>query len=492
MGKIFETKINRFDGGKSKDLRTVRENEFSVATHFDVFSTPHKMLPNRGLEAEENVPVSSKGDALIQKFLYINNAFFGLGQISSGDAKTQVYEKSAGGSNFLDHNWVKATGGAASTGGAETKAVFFGYKNRIYGFNNSGVWEYDTVGNSFSDSDVSNIGSQTNVAQPVHHSADDIAYFFADNEVHSLNDTTWSASADLTLPSNLRIVSCDSLGNYLAIGCTPTDTYGGEATIYLWDRDSSLTTISEKIGLEQDELIHIATLENLLMSVSRISDSIAGGGIAQLVIRQGGGIINKIKCKDVSFSGNKVVYDNKLYFVMRLLDLNNEVQQGIWSVDVVGRLNLEVIDEDVVTNTAPPPYNGIYRTSNIWWIAHSNDGSIDRTVDTASYLNTSIYESQIFATENSSLKKDLLGVTVNTTPLLTAGQIVLQYRINQNIGGSWTTIFTEGTDNSISFSAVNDLPKDYKEIQFRIESTGGAEITGLTFKEEVTGKRNYA
>ena len=38
---------------------------------------------------------------------------------------------------------------------------------------------------------------------------------------------------------------------------------------------------------------------------------------------------------------------------------------------------------------------------------------------------------------------------------------------------------------------VDALPKDYKEIQFQIISTGGAEITGLSFNEEITGKRPY-
>ena len=70
--------------------------------------------------------------------------------------------------------------------------------------------------------------------------------------------------------------------------------------------------------------------------------------------------------------------------------------------------------------------------------------------------------------------------------------MVLQYATDEDITtGSFTTIFTNTTDNSISQSNVDSLPKEYKEIQFRIESTGNAEITGLTFKEEVTGKRNY-
>ena len=82
-----------------------------------------------------------------------------------------------------------------------------------------------------------------------------------------------------------------------------------------------------------------------------------------------------------------------------------------------------------------------------------------------------------------------MGITVTTEPLPTAGQVVLKFKKDEET--SFTTIFTEATNDSISFSAVTSLPKDYKEIQFRIESTGGAEITGFTFKEELTGKRNY-
>ena len=117
---------------------------------------------------------------------------------------------------------------------------------------------------------------------------------------------------------------------------------------------------------------------------------------------------------------------------------------------------------------------------------------MDRTNDQSSFTETSVFASQIFGTQSPSLKKDLLGITVTTAPLPTAGQIVLKYAVDENIAtDTFTTIFTETTNDSISFSAINSLPKEYKEIQFRIESTGGAVITGLTFKEEVTGKRNY-
>jgi len=82
-----------------------------------------------------------------------------------------------------------------------------------------------------------------------------------------------------------------------------------------------------------------------------------------------------------------------------------------------------------------------------------------------------------------------------TEALPTNGQIVLKYRKDKDlVDGAWTTIFTEATDDSIEFDAINisgaTLP-EYKEIQFRIESTGGAVITGLKWKAEIIDKQKY-
>ena len=122
---------------------------------------------------------------------------------------------------------------------------------------------------------------------------------------------------------------------------------------------------------------------------------------------------------------------------------------------------------------------------------------------TTGFSHNSVYETKTFNGEqhgyDATYYKDLVEVSVMTEYMPTAGQITLAYQINQNIGtSSWTTIFTNSTDNSISHTANNvesggtALPKDYKEIAFRILSTGGAEVTGLSFREEVKEKRYVA
>jgi len=76
--------------------------------------------------------------------------------------------------------------------------------------------------------------------------------------------------------------------------------------------------------------------------------------------------------------------------------------------------------------------------------------------------------------------------------LPTAGQVVMKYRVNNET--SYTTIFTDTTDNDITHSAVNiessgaTLPQ-FRELQLRVESTGNAEITGISLKwEEIDSK----
>jgi len=133
---------------------------------------------------------------------------------------------------------------------------------------------------------------------------------------------------------------------------------------------------------------------------------------------------------------------------------------------------------------------GIYRIGNYWFIAHSNDGSINRTANSTSYTHTSAYQSQRFIFGDPSITKKLVGVVVTSAPQPSAGQVVVKYRKDEET--AWTTIFTSTTDNAIFHGSLTDangktLPQ-FREIQFRIESTGGTEITSLKFKADTLTK----
>ena len=72
-----------------------------------------------------------------------------------------------------------------------------------------------------------------------------------------------------------------------------------------------------------------------------------------------------------------------------------------------------------------------------------------------------------------------------TEAMPTAGQIVLSYKADGET--SYTTIFTNTTDDDVYHEAVNiessglTLP-EFREISFRIASTGNVVVKGLKFR----------
>lgn len=84
------------------------------------------------------------------------------------------------------------------------------------------------------------------------------------------------------------------------------------------------------------------------------------------------------------------------------------------------------------------------------------------------------------------------GITAGTTYyVISTGLATNTFQFSATSGGS--AVNTSGSQSGThTVNASFPLPKDYKEIQFRITSTGAnAEITGFSFKERIEGKRSY-
>jgi len=491
MGKRHTVKIDRFDGGISNDLRTNDHTKFAITEHFDTHTYHLRLKPYRSHEADEQSKTP-----LIRKFVAGERT-------ASGTPVLWGLGESSGKPALVFHNITPETPGwstpadNAAANNVNFNFVFY-YSNQVFGMQTNGdLFSYDTVNATMTDQDQ-DFSAFTTFAEPVHHPADDRAYFFTDNVVHKLNNTTWSLSV-LTLPTNQRIVDATPYGNYLAIACTPkgNSTYARSNIVYLWDRDSSLTTISNKIDFGRGTLKYIAELDGRLIAVvDKWVNSPEDADRAELVVlgatsaSNSATVLNRIpsigSTNVISSLKSKVVEDNILYFPFRLTNgIVSSVRDGIYSVNSRGAITLEVVEEDLTDDDAV--IDGISRLAGFWFIAHDADGSVERTDDNSNYTYTSIYESLIFDNGDVSINKKLLGVTVTTVPLPTAGQIVLQYRVNEE--SSWTTIFTNATDNSVRHSAVNIESSgvnfnEYNEVQFRIQSTGNAEITSLKFESE--------
>lgn len=486
------TKITNFNGGKSRDIRQNSFNSFNMSKHFDIFSKPKRLIPYPKTEADELVAGTPK-DGDIVKFIYAplstGYRLFGLGTKLTGTTEPALFLHDV---DLTATGWVAASS-AEGTTAARSEDVFFHYKNYLYGWSGgTQIWRYGDLTGTPSFTDSYQALAYTNVAQPVHHPADDIAYFFYDNKIAKLNDTTWTALAQ-QVPDNLKIVSATDYGNYLAIGCSPLSSLADESVIYLWDRDSSLTTFSDKISLGKGELKHIANLNgNLVAVIDFFMNNTQGLRQGKMIIKKVFGsqalTINEILIDTTivtAIYNTMAVKEDKLYFPANI-EYKGDVNLGIWVVDENGTITIDTVEEDATASTS---FQGIYPTGNVWWIAHSNDGSISRSDNNLVKGFTSIYESQIFSNEDPSLTEKLLGATIMHEPLASGSTATLKFRTDGDIeGGAWKTIVTSNTTKAISKSGVKDstganLP-EYKEIQFRLESTFGAIITGFKFKSE--------
>ncbi len=464
---IKEITINNFSGGMSNDKRSKDYRKFGLASHFDAFSYPHKLVPRPGTEDKESGAID------IVKFLYADR---------SGTQTLFGFDKNAG-----DNCHVKRWNGTAwssdatndeSSSGGRNEDVFFCYKQFIYMFGSgSKLKRFDAYDDSSAfEEDFESVGTFDTVAQPVHHPSDDNAYFFMDNKVHKLDNITWSANV-LTLPDNLKIVSAVSYGNYLAIGCTSKADIknGSYSVVYLWDRDSSLETLTERIDFGNGKMHHLANLDNRLVAVMTIQED---KKIA-IKIRNGlfSKILNEIEIDDQQiFPATSQVIDNKLYFPAKL-PLKGDDRLGIWAVDSNGKYAIDFVHETATS------YEGIYWTGDIWWLAHSN-GSVSRSGFSS---GVSVYETLI--SKDPNINKQLISVGVMTNPLPANGDYIkLEYRISDDNDG-WVEIFNKGTRFKTLHEALNledGTPfKQFHEAEFRVTiNKSTVDITGFKYKYE--------
>lgn len=513
MGNPFQQRIANFSGGLLEDKRLSSPSHFGITKHFDTFTYSTKLVPYYKTIASLGLSGQSVTNLKLKKFLYAASdaagtifRLFGLGTAAFGDVYTFVLDTS-----INTNHWVALANGSSASG-ATSNDVFFYYKGFLYVLaGGNTLKKVDATGVAVINDDYQTVTYDNTTpwaVQPVLHPSDDIAYFFGSNVVHKLDNTTWTGSV-LTLPSSMTVKCAIPFGNYLAIGCTTLGTIDVRSVVFLWDRDSSLTTLTERIDFGEGSLAHLANLNNRLIGVA---DFYSSNALAlqkgKILIKRGNGelseVLNEITTDATVTSGllsnNRVVRNNKLYFPMSAT-LKSDSRLGIWVVDSNGKVALDTIEENATQ------YDGIFTTGNMWWIAHSGNGSVSHTDLSLGYSSTlaSVYESLVLATvhvtnrgvaiQNNSVQKKLVALTVTCDQLPTGGQIVAKYRVDG--ATSWTTIFTYSTVGGFGHSAVNiestggNLPT-YNEIEFRFESTGGAAFTGFTYKGETLDTDIYA
>jgi hypothetical protein len=500
MSKIAEIKISNFSGGISDDPREENGTKAQITKHFDIFSQPNRLVPYRSLEADTHDGSTSTGMKAysVRDFLYHSSSakLYGLGQTGGGLTKI-VYKSDA-----TQGTWTLP---ASSEGnGAVQYGCLVEYKDYLWGFQGTTqVFKWGLLSGTPSITNTAGtVGTITSVAQGL-IAKDDNLYLPYNNKLARVTSGGTVNDAVLTLPTNFKITSLANYGNYLAIACAPISIYNGQSKVFLWNLTA--TDVQEAIDWGEGELRILENIEGMLVGVTdRYLNNATGAGKGSLIIQvySGGNpqVVKEVYTQALTGKSvplSKAVKNNRLFFAAKIMtnSAGTEYNEGLWSF---GRKNVNYpfalsldIEDSALNNSGNVDSDGIQAfgtAANYFFIAHSGDGSIDKTNDAATYAFTSAYESQILNFGEPDADKTLLSLKVFFRKLASGESLTAKYR--KDGATAWTTIGSYSTVDTLSktFLAIESTTLPFatgNEFEIRLESTGGLEITGFKVKARI-------
>lgn len=497
--------FDTWNNGMTNDPRDQRQGVFRLIKNFNNYTWQHKLSPHWDT-AIDAVTESTLDTYKISRMLSVSGLLFGMGKTTSGNF-VQIYGKTTPSdltSAWTDNPFV--AGASHDTGHTNTPdgLMFLSYQGYLFGSSSAGVWR-SNMNNTF---EYNSYTTNKPTGQGLVHSKDDVMYFPSNNLIiKNTSAASPSYSVALTLPTNSTIKSMCEYGNYLAIGCNQPD---GTATVYLWNRDDSLATLSEKIDWGYGSFGFIESIGGALVGVTQTSTTVSSL-MPRMVCKYYNGstvvTFQEFSCNLITLWPFQQRWDNILYFIADATISGNRLV-GAWKIVKDSNGNMSVsFDQAPRNDTAlivgSSSFYGFIRFGDYKFFAYEepvNLGyTISRTVSSAAYIATSVVETTINPNQAESGKsgagirsshKQLMAVNIMTAPLLSGQQIVLKYRVdsNDNAAAAWTTILTDSTVGSVAHERVLDASgtefTSGREYEFRIESTGGAEPTELRYKIE--------
>ena len=474
------------------DSRSGDKAECQLCKHFDNFSYKSKLVPYKD---SEDIIATTQAINGLQTFLMYGGNMFGLGTKSRDlDYASLLRNTDIPGGG----TWNSPTNGEAANG-IVSFGLFINYYGVLYfyssGLNKSGICAYDIANTTLYQDNTVVLEATGNVG--LVHSANNILFIGSGNIVRKKNNsdgstptTGWTTTA-LTLPTGFVITDFVEDGLYLVMSGYNSD---GKYISYFWDMSAtSWEDTKTIIWGEGTSRIIVEKIDGYLVAVS-----IEGSLSPRLVFRKSYGGL-QVKFKEIYlksggastiFGGQK--YNGRLFFGLNATSVGGTTYDynGIWSVGSNGEGGFSVnLDRLPNNDTAVDSVKGFIIVQDYVYISHLKGAtySLSKTNDQTSYTAQSIYETQKFFIGDSSLIKNLLEVSLTCEKLPANATAKLYYRIDG--ATSWGTAFlTISTTDRLS-EYINKSIGDYKEIEFRLESYKGAVITGVSFIEEIIGKK---
>jgi len=508
--KIYKESLDVFYGGISDDARIQKPEVFQVAQHFDIWTNPKALTPYRDMEAD--VDITTKAYK-IDGFAYENSGLWGIGR-KSGGTKNKVYQKTTGSS--ISSAWAAAPSGESTSSNAFTHVCCIAFHDRLYMDGPIVIDSWGTLDPSGSYTEAAYSPGGVPACQGI-ITTDDLLIIPILPAGLAVKDGAGSGPTDawstpISFPNNRQIRDLCEWGDFVAIAMHPGGGYNGQigSKVFLWDKASS--DPSHVIDWGEGHLLILENIEGTLIGVSQIGYGEEGIIKQKLVVRQytggdaaevifelegdgGSGMAvwpNLAKVKD----GNRLIFGVKFtkdgVSYNQLAAIGRKTSSYPWSF---------TLDRLVDNQNAITEIDAAFKLGQTVFVAYNGDGSINRTDDSANYT-TSTYISQkrngSSVVQDAARRRKVLAMAGVLTELLTSGQSVSLYC--RRDAGTWELIrtYTYGDDATPGLVPANmgfEAGKladgtdfsNWKEIEFKATSAGGAKITGIPFAWKFAG-----
>lgn len=495
---------NRFDAGIANDPRA-DGNVCRMCSNFDALTNPRKLTPYHDSESgDTDASTSQKQNFAVALRTGTTYSLYALG-VKSGAGTAEVLYKDF---TALDTNIWSTPSNNQSAGSATSFNLFTYYKKTglIYGAaGGNRIWAFSPSGSAWDDNIIStNSGtpfSYTNIAEGLVHSKDNILYIPYDNVIAKCDATSgtpvWNTTA-ASVPTHFKITSICEQGNNIAIMCSPLNGIGG-TRVFIWDRNATVVNFEESIdwGDGDGKILH--ELDGILVGISlygnnltRFADRVVfkywdGVGAKEFLTLEGGTVTQLTQARQR--------IDNRLFFQMGIT-LNGSYRAGVWSIGRTAN-GWSIFHERTFNNdstfTSSDVLKGFIKVGDYLFQSAVVSSAFDlrKTNDQAAYTATSIYETKVnpgnMDPEDKPKLKKLLGIAVLTERLTGSAQLVVKVKLD---GGSWSnplithttsTKNTQGKTDLIVAEVQTTQVADFREIELRLESTGGAVPTAYGY-----------
>jgi hypothetical protein len=472
----------KFDKGMTPKVFT--KDSATRIEHFDTIT--EVLRPFRTLVAS-NVDSTTPATAKLTNFEVYNGDIYAVGV----DYTTPTYGALYKWTTAYSWQYMYSMGSASVP-----SAMLQAHSSYLFGLRNgTHLYRYDPAGNTYSLSFYEIAYSY--FADAITHSKDGIMYFATDNKISKVTSDGATGSLALTLPNaNFRITSICEAGNFINI--IGYDLKSGESSSLIWDRDTSVVDLTESYGLGRDFAIHNATLLGTTFFVqvrtNTVNSSFAEKQVLIIKYLNGNTVDTLYEFPVSSLSitstvnnmiGAKYQSLDRLYFTAKVQFDGDSAERNVcFALDYKGRLTLA---QNVTINTGTNPVTGILRDGEAFWFGAGTDGAWHTT---SGYTTTSAFETNDIRSDNLGLNIQLVEAYITCESLPSGSSIVLKAR--KNAETTFTTLKTFDTDGNTKLKltgldAVNALNglDSARNVRFRLESTGGAVITGFqaTFKD---------